>query len=64
MLRPVQFVYFLENSIGDFSNVQSTLVISKSSGLSENDISRTSTYQIYRYKEKNKPNNHISQMKM
>ena len=45
------------------SFIQSTLVISKSKGLSEilRDI-RTSTYQIYRIEEKNKLNMHISQM--
>ena len=44
--------------------VQSTLVISKSKGLSEilRDI-RTLTYQICRTEEKNKSNNQISQMK-
>ena len=43
----------------------STLVISKSKGLSEIllDI-RTSTYQICRIEEKNRANNHISQMNM
>ena len=44
-------------------NIQSTLVISKSQESSEilPDI-RTSTYQICRIEEKNKLNNHISQM--
>ena len=47
------------------SDIQSTLVISKSKGLSEilRDI-RTSTCQICRLEEKYNSNNHISQMNM
>ena len=46
-------------------NLKSTLVISKSKGLSETlrDI-RTSRYQICRIEENNKLNNHISKMNM
>ena len=45
--------------------IQSTLVISKSKGLSEilRDI-RSSTYQISSIEEKNKSNNYISHMNM
>ena len=46
--------------IGSHYEIQSTLVISNTKGLSEmlRDI-RTSTYQICRIEEKNKSNNHI-----
>ena len=48
-----------------YHQIQSTLVISKSKGLSEmlRDI-RVSTYQICRIEEKDKSNNHVLQTNM
>ena len=61
----IVFVYMPMGRNGFFYIIQSTLVISKSKGLSEilRDIS-TSIYPICRTEEKNKLNNPISQMLM